>query len=388
MKKKICVITGSRAEYGLLKWVMKGIQEDPTCSLQTLVTGSHLSEAHGSTYKAIENDGFHIDQKVEILTNSDSSIDIAKSMGFGFIGLADALNKLHPDLIVVLGDRYEIFSAVSTALVMNIPVAHLHGGEVTEGAIDEALRHSITKMSHLHFVATDEYRQRVIQLGEHPERCYNVGAVGLDSIKNLPLLSKTDFETQINFKLTRKTALVTYHPVTLESSTAESQFQTILDALDSTDNLNIIFTHANSDKDGKIINEMIVKYVKDNEHKSVEFKSLGQLRYLSALKYVDLVVGNSSSGIIEVPYYNIPTLNIGDRQKGRVAPISVLNIQPNASEIKIAINKALSAEFLSDISKQDQLYGDGNSTDKIMSVLTETKEVDLKKSFYDLNLNS
>ena len=201
MKKKICVITGSRAEYGLLKWVMKGIQEDPTCSLQTLVTGSHLSEAHGSTYKAIENDGFHIDQKVEILTNSDSSIDIAKSMGFGFIGRADALNKRHPDLIVVLGDRYEIFSAVSTALVMDIPVAHLHGGEVTEGAIDEALRHSITKMSHLHFVATDEYRQRVIQLGENPSKVFMVGGLGIDAIKKINLLDKKNLEAELNFSL-------------------------------------------------------------------------------------------------------------------------------------------------------------------------------------------
>jgi|TARA_B110000114_G_C15070275_1_gene389305 GDP/UDP-N,N'-diacetylbacillosamine 2-epimerase (hydrolysing) len=386
--KKIAVITGTRAEYGLLKPLIQAIDTNDSLDLQLVVTAMHLSPEYGMTINEIIKDGFPIVKKIESLLSSDSAVGITKSISLAMASFAETFDEQNPDIIVILGDRTEMLAAAIAANMANIPIAHIHGGETTEGAYDEGIRHAITKMSYWHFTSAEEYRQRVIQLGEHPERCYNVGAVGLDSIKNLPLLSKTDFETQINFKLTRKTALVTYHPVTLESSTAESQFQTILDALDSTDNLNIIFTHANSDKDGKIINEMIVKYVKDNEHKSVEFKSLGQLRYLSALKYVDLVVGNSSSGIIEVPYYNIPTLNIGDRQKGRVAPISVLNIQPNASEIKIAINKALSAEFLSDISKQDQLYGDGNSTDKIMSVLTETKEVDLKKSFYDLNLNS
>jgi GDP/UDP-N,N'-diacetylbacillosamine 2-epimerase (hydrolysing) len=386
--KEIAVITGTRAEYGLLKPLIQAIDTNDSLDLQLVVTAMHLSPEYGMTINEIIKDGFPIVKKIESLLSSDSAVGITKSISLAMASFAETFDEQNPDIIVILGDRTEMLAAAIAANMANIPIAHIHGGETTEGAYDEGIRHAITKMSYWHFTSAEEYRQRVIQLGEHPERCYNVGAVGLDSIKNLPLLSKTDFETQINFKLTRKTALVTYHPVTLESSTAESQFQTILDALDSTDNLNIIFTHANSDKDGKIINEMIVKYVKDNEHKSVEFKSLGQLRYLSALKYVDLVVGNSSSGIIEVPYYNIPTLNIGDRQKGRVAPISVLNIQPNASEIKIAINKALSAEFLSDISKQDQLYGDGNSTDKIMSVLTETKEVDLKKSFYDLNLNS
>jgi len=384
--KKIAVITGTRAEYGLLKPLIQAIDTNDSLDLQLVVTAMHLSPEYGMTINEIIKDGFPIVKKIESLLSSDSAVGVTKSISLAMASFAETFDEQNPDIIVILGDRTEMLAAAIAANMANIPIAHIHGGETTEGAYDEGIRHAITKMSYWHFTSAEEYRQRVIQLGEHPERCYNVGAVGLDSIKNLPLLSKVDFETQINFKPTGKTALVTYHPVTLENSTAESQFKAILDALNGIDNLNIIFTHANSDRDGKIINEMIVKYVKDNEHKSVEFKSLGQLRYLSALKYVDLVIGNSSSGIIEVPYYHIPTLNIGDRQKGRVAPISVLNIQPSSSEIKIGINKALSTEFLSDISNQDQLYGDGSSTDKIISILTETKEVGLKKSFYNLNL--
>jgi len=388
MKKKICVITGSRAEYGLLKWVMKGIQEDPTCSLQTLVTGSHLSEAHGSTYKAIENDGFHIDQKVEILTNSDSSIDIAKSMGFGFIGLADALNKLHPDLIVVLGDRYEIFSAVSTALVMNIPVAHLHGGEVTEGAIDEALRHSITKMSHLHFVATDEYRQRVIQLGENPSKVFMVGGLGIDAIKKINLLDKKNLEAELNFSLGDKNLLITFHPVTLEKDLAKIHTKELLKSLEKLENTNLIFTMPNADTDGNKIMHLIKDFVLKNDN-SVVYKSLGQLLYLSCVAHMDGVIGNSSSGLTEVPSFNIGTINIGNRQGGRMQATSVINCEAESNSISNAIKTLYSIPFQKNLKLVKNPYGEGGASAKIVSKICSMPiEGLIKKRFYDLEVNN
>lgn len=275
---------------------MKGVQADDDLSLQVIATGMHLSPEFGLTYQEIEKD-FHIDKKIEMLLSSDTAVGISKSMGLAQISFAEAYEDLQPDMIVVLGDRYEIFSAVSAAMIANIPIAHLHGGETTEGAFDEAIRHSITKMSHLHFTATDEYRNRVIQLGEQPERAFNVGGMGIENIKRLPLLDKKAFESSINFSLAEKNLLVTFHPVTLENATAKEQFQSLLDAIDQLESTHIIFTKANSDTDGRIINQMIDEYVSENPHKSVGVASLGQLRYLSVLQYVDGVVGNSSSGL-------------------------------------------------------------------------------------------
>jgi len=316
MTRKICVITGTRAEYGLLRWVMQGIKDDPELTLQVIATGMHLSPEFGLTYREIEKDGFQIDRKVEMLTSSDTPVGIAKSMGLGLIGFAEALNELNPDLIVVLGDRFEIFAAVAAALVARMPVAHLHGGEITEGAFDEALRHSITKMSHLHFVAAEEYRQRVIQLGEQPERVFLVGGLGIDNIKRLKLLDRAELEASIDFQLGAKNLLITFHPVTLETSTAEDQMAELLAALAELKDTQLIFTMPNADTDGRALIKMVQQFVAEHPNARA-YTSLGQLRYLSCAAQVDGVVGNSSSGLAEVPSFKKGTINIGDRQRGR-----------------------------------------------------------------------
>ena len=342
--KKVCVVTGTRAEYGLLYWLLKEIQNDKEFELQLIVTGMHLSPEFGLTYKEIEKE-FKINKKTEMLLSSDTPVGISKSMGLAQISFAEAYDELKPDILVVLGDRYEIFSAVSAAMIAQVPIAHLHGGETTEGAFDESIRHSITKMSHLHFTATNEYKNRVIQLGEHPSRVFNVGGLGIENIKKLKLLTKEEFEKSIDFKLNKKNILVTFHPVTLEKSTAQEQFQELLNAIDELEDTNIIFTKANSDTDGRVINQMIDEYVAKNSHKSIGFTSLGQLRYLSALQYVDAMVGNSSSGLAEAPSFKIATINIGDRQKGRIKASSVIDCEPNKDSILKSFEKLYSKEF-------------------------------------------
>ncbi|MFY4764495.1 UDP-N-acetylglucosamine 2-epimerase [Aliarcobacter butzleri] len=383
-RRKICVITGTRAEYGLLYWLIKEIEADKEFQLQLIVTGMHLSHEFGLTYKEIEKE-FKIDKKIEMLLSSDTSIGISKSMGLAQISFCEAFEELKPDILIVLGDRYEIFSATSAAMIAKIPIAHLHGGETTEGAFDESIRHSITKMSHLHFTATEEYRNRVIQLGEHPSRVFNVGGMGIENIKRLKLLTKEEFENSIDFKLNKKNILVTFHPVTLENSTAQEQFQELLDVIDELEDTNIIFTKANSDTDGRIINQMIDEYVTKNFQKSVEFTSLGQLRYLSALQYVDAMVGNSSSGLLEAPSFKIGTINIGDRQKGRIKADSVIDCSTNKIDIEKAFEKLYSKEFQNSLLNVQNPYGDGCASKKIIEVL---KNVDLKnilkKSFYDI----
>lgn len=385
-KRKICVVTGTRAEYGLLYWLIKEIKADKDLELQLIVTGMHLSPEFGSTYKEIEKE-FKIDKKVEMLLSSDTTIGISKSMGLAQISFAEAYDELKPDIVVVLGDRYEIFSVVSTAMISRIPVAHLHGGEVTEGLVDEAIRHSITKMSHLHFVATEEYKNRVIQLGENPNRVFNVGGMGIENIKRLKLLSCDEFEKSIDFKLNKKNILVTFHPVTLENSTSKEQFQQLLDVIDELEDTNIIFTKANSDTDGRVINKMIDEYVTKNSKKSVCFTSLGQLRYLSALQFVDAVVGNSSSGLAESPSFKIGTINIGDRQKGRIKASSVIDCEPNKKSIKQAFEKLYSKEFQKTLKTAINPYENGCASKKIIEVF---KSIDLenilKKSFYDLKV--
>lgn len=385
-KRKICVITGTRAEYGLLYWLMKEIREDKDLELQLIVTGMHLSPEFGLTYKEIEKE-FKIDKKIEMLLSSDTNIGISKSMGLAQISLSEAYEELKPDILVVLGDRYEIFSAVSAAMIARLPIAHLHGGETTEGAFDEAIRHSITKMSHLHFTATNEYENRVIQLGENPDRVFNVGGMGIENIKRLELLSKDEFEKSINFKLNKKNILVTFHPVTLENSTAKEQFQELLNTIDKLEDTNIIFTKANSDTDGRVINYMINEYVGKNSLKSVCFTSLGQLRYLSALQYVDAMVGNSSSGLAEAPSFKIGTINIGDRQKGRIKASSIIDCEPNETSIQKAFSKLYSKEFQETIKNTVNPYGDGCASKKIIEVIKNTNLDDiLKKSFFDLKV--
>jgi GDP/UDP-N,N'-diacetylbacillosamine 2-epimerase (hydrolysing) len=324
MNRKICVITGTRADYGLLRWVMQGIKDDADLNLQIIATGMHLSPEFGLTYKAIEADGFEIARKVEMLTSSDTPLGIAKSMGLGMIGFADALNELNPDLMVVLGDRFEIFAAVATALVARIPVAHLHGGETTEGAFDEAFRHSITKMSHLHFVAADEYKQRVIQLGEQPEHVFLVGGLGIDNIKRLKLLGRNSLEADLGFKFGKKNLLITFHPVTLENSSAVTQMEALLAALVQLEDTQLIFTMPNADTDGRTLIKMVEQFASQHANAHA-FTSLGQLRYLSCIAQVDGVVGNSSSGLAEVPSFKKGTINIGDRQRGRLQATSIIN---------------------------------------------------------------
>lgn len=386
MKRKICVVTGTRAEYGLLYWLMKEIEADKDLELQLIVTGMHLSPEFGFTYKEIEKE-FKIDKKIEMLLSSDTAMGISKSMGLAQIGFAEAFEELKPDILVVLGDRYEIFSAVSVAMICNIPIAHLHGGEITQGAFDELIRHSITKMSHLHFTATDEYKNRVIQLGEEPNRVFNIGGMGIENIKRLKLLSKDEFEKSIDFKLNKKNILVTFHPVTLENSTAKEQFQELLDALDELENTNIIFTKANSDTDGRIINQMIDEYVAKNSHKSIGFSSLGQLRYLSALQYIDAVVGNSSSGLLEAPSFKIATVNIGDRQKGRIKALSVIDCEPKKEEILKAFKEIYLKEFQEKLKNVENPYGESCPSKQIIEVLKNVNLANiLKKSFYDLKV--
>ena len=386
MKRKICIVTGTRAEYGLLYWLMREIEADDALELQIIVTGMHLSPEFGLTYREIEKE-FKIDKKIEMLLSSDTSVGISKSMGLAQISFAEAYEELKPDIVVVLGDRYEIFSATSAAMIARIPIAHLHGGETTEGAFDESIRHSITKMSHLHFSATDEYRNRVIQLGEHPNRVFNVGGMGIENIKRLKLLGKEEFEKSIDFKLNDKNILVTFHPVTLENSTAKEQFATLLDAIDELKNTNIIFTKANSDTDGRVINQMIDEYVTKNSHKAIGFISLGQLRYLSALQFVDAMVGNSSSGLAEAPSFQIGTIDIGERQKGRIKAKSVIGCEPNKQSIKKAFEKLYSDEFQKLLTTVKNPYGDGCASKKVVEVLKTVEFGNiLKKTFFDIKV--
>ena len=384
MTRKICVITGTRAEYGLLRWVMQGIKEDAGLTLQIVATGMHLSPEFGLTYREIEKDGFQIDRKVEMLTSSDTSVGIAKSMGLGLIGFADALNELKPNLIVVLGDRFEIFAAVSAALVARIPVAHLHGGETTEGAFDEALRHSITKMSHLHFVAAEPYRQRVIQLGEQPDRVFLVGGLGIDNIKRLKLLDRAELEAALDLKLSSRNLLITFHPVTLETSTAADQMAELLAALAELKNTLLIFTLPNADTDGRILIQMVDQFVAMHPN-SRAYTSLGQLRYLSCIAHVDGVVGNSSSGLGEAPALKKGTVNIGDRQLGRLQANSVINCEPTQQSVEAALVKLYSADFQASLSGVINPYGEGGASEKVVKVIKRF-EIDgiVKKSFYDL----
>jgi GDP/UDP-N,N'-diacetylbacillosamine 2-epimerase (hydrolysing) len=381
--KKICVITGTRAEYGLLRWVIEGIRQSPELELQLIATGMHLSPEFGMTVNAIEADGFKIDRKVEMLLSSDTPVGVTKSMGLGMIGFADALAELQPDLMLVLGDRYEIFAAASAALIARIPIAHLHGGETTEGAFDEAIRHSITKMSHLHFVAADEYRRRVIQLGEHPDRVFNVGGLGIDNVLRLKLLTREELEAELDFKLLSRNLLITFHPVTLERNTSAEQMQELLAALAELEGVGLIFTMPNADTEGRVLFQQIkdfcVKYPNARA-----YTSLGQLRYLSCIQHVDGVVGNSSSGLAEVPSFKKGTINIGDRQQGRLKAASVIDCPPDRRLIRNALEHLFSTEFQAGLPVVENPYGSGGASEIIVRAL-EGIAIDtlLKKRFYD-----
>ena len=384
MKRKICIVTGSRADYGLLRLVMQGIKNDPELSLQVVATGMHLSPTFGLTFKEIEADEFKIDMKVKILGRTDTDLDIVKSMGKGVVGCAEAFAKLKPDLIVVLGDRYEIFAAAAAALVLRIPLAHLHGGETSTGAYDEAFRHSISKMSNLHFVATEEYRNRVIQLGENPKSVFLVGGLGVDVLKDITLLSKKELEDSLQIEFRTKSLLITFHPVTLENETSEMQIRALLSALSKLKNTTLIFTMPNADNGSHTIIRLIQEFVKENND-SFAFRSLGQQLYLSCVAHVDGVVGNSSSGLTEVPSFKKGTINIGSRQAGRLQASSVINCLPEEREISSALESLFSNNFQSALKDVSNPYGEGGASILIVNTL-KASNLDgiIQKAFYDL----
>lgn len=386
MRKSICVLTATRAEYGLLKPIISKIIEKNVLDVKIVVTGAHLSPEFGLTFKEIEGDGFQIDEKIEILLSSDTPSSISKSMGLALIGFADYFTKTKPDMLIVLGDRYETLAVCCAAMNQRIPIAHLYGGETTEGAIDEAIRHAITKMSYLHFTSTEVYRHRVIQLGEDPERVFNVGAIGIENIMNIRLMNRDELSESLQFMLDRPFAMVTFHPVTLESNSIQTQLSCLLSVCANHPELKYIFTKANADTNGRIVNQMIDLFVSQHTN-AIAFESLGNLRYLSALKYCEFVLGNSSSGLIEAPCFGIPTINIGDRQKGRLKAESVIDCIPEVNEINNALKIALSDEFKKRANKAINPYGDGKTSiyivKEIMNIF-ENRTINLKKKFYDL----
>lgn len=384
--KTICAITGTRAEYGLLKPVLERIKLDKELRLILYVTGAHLSPEFGMTYHEIEKDGFTIDRRIDMLLSADTPQGILKSMGIELIGLADAFILDKPDMLLILGDRYEMLMAASAALLCNIPIAHMCGGETTQGAIDEAVRHSITKMSHLHFAATEEYEKRIIQLGEQPDTVFNVGAPGIENIKRMKLLEKEELEEELNICFKKHTAIVTFHPVTLDEGGSAHQMEELLKALEKLKNLNIIFTKGNADTGGRIMNQMVERFASENKERCRLFDSLGQLRYLSALKYSDIVIGNSSSGIIEVPSFHIPTVNIGIRQQGRIQAGTVINCEPVRDEIVKAVRCGLNSEYAGKIKNMRNPYEGKNTSLTVVEEIKKRLEnkINLCKKFYDV----
>jgi len=364
--------------------VIAGIREKEGLELQLVATGAHLSPEFGLTYREIERDGFVIDRKVEMLLSSDSPSGITKSMGLGLVGFAGVFRELDPDVVLLLGDRFELFSAAAAAMVARIPIAHLHGGETTEGAFDEGIRHSITKMSHLHFVAAEEYRRRVVQLGEDPDRVFVVGGLGVDSINKLDLLNQVEFEDSIEFKLSSRNLMVTFHPVTLETETSRQQMSELLMALEALEDTHLIFTMPNADTDGRGLFSMIERFV-DNHPNARAYTSLGHLRYLSCVKHVDGVVGNSSSGLTEVPSFKKGTINIGDRQRGRLKATSVIDCEPDRKAITSALEQLYSPAFQEAVANVVNPYGEGGACEAIIEILLNYPlDGILKKSFHDL----
>ncbi|QBX81108.1 UDP-N-acetylglucosamine 2-epimerase (hydrolyzing) [Citrobacter tructae] len=382
-RMKIAVFTGTRAEYGLMYWLMKDIQADPTLQLQLLVSGMHLSPEFGFTWQEIEKDGFLIDEKIEILLSSDSAVGVAKSVGLGILGFSDALMRLQPDLLILLGDRFEALAAAQTAMFLRIPVMHLHGGEITEGAYDDAIRHAITKLSYLHGVSTEVHRHRVIQLGEAPSRVVNVGAVGLDHLQRSSFLALDKLASSLNFALQRPYFLVSYHPVTLGNEPAQESFSQLLSALDAFPEYQIILTWPNADDGGRKIINQLEKYAQRNPQRVLAIPSLGQHRYLSAIKHAAALIGNSSSGIIEAPAFHVPTVNIGERQRGRIAAKSVLHSPVITENIVQTIHQALNHTYKTADEIIINPYGQGDASAKILTMIKST-QFSSQKTFYDL----
>ena len=383
--RKVCFVTGTRAEYGIMSGLMKRVQEDNELCLQIIVTNMHLSPEFGNTYKEIEQDGFHIDKKIEMLLSSDTDISTVKSMGLELISIADAYYELDPDLIVILGDRYEMLAAAEAALIMKKPIAHLYGGEVTEGAYDDCIRHAITKLSHLHFTSTEEYRSHVIQMGEQPDRVFYVGALGVDNIINDKFMTREELENCLQFSLGEISLQVTFHPVTMENNTAEEQILQLLNVLETYSDYRIIFTYPNSDGGGRIIRKKIDDFVTRHQDRCIAVASLGKCLYYATLNNVAAVIGNSSSGLVEVPSFGIPTLNIGDRQKGRTQGSTIINCLPTEESIKEALDKVLSTEFRTYCKSKDNPYYKANTLDSIFNKIKNFPlEGLIHKSFYNL----
>lgn len=380
---KVTVFTGTRAEYGLLYWLINDINKDKGLQLQLLVSGSHLSTEFDLTYKQILEDGFNIDEKVEMLLSSDTSTGVAKSMGLGVLGYADALDRLKPDIIVILGDRYEALAAAQTAMIMGIPIIHLHGGEISEGAYDDSIRHAITKLSNLHATSTDSHRKRVIQLGEAPKNVVNVGAMGLDYLQRGTFLNRTELSENLKFNLNKPFFVVTYHPVTLGDENPLTTFKNIMAALDNFPNHQVLFTYPNADDGGRKIIPLIESYASNNIGRVLAIPSLGQMRYLSAIKLSDAVIGNSSSGVIEVPSFNVPTVNIGARQQGRLAAKSVINCPTTVDGILEAIRFAISGRYKKKGEKIINPYGQGDASRNVIQMI-KSFDFSKLKVFHDL----
>lgn len=384
-KRTICVVTGTRADYGLLYWLLKEIQADAELQLQIIATGMHLSPEFGLTYHIIEADGFTIDEKIESLLAGDTAVAVTKSMALATIGYADALARLKPDVVVILGDRTEALAAAQAAMIACIPIAHLHGGEVTEGAIDEAIRHSITKMAQLHFVAAEPYRQRVIQLGESSDRVFQYGALGIENIKRLPLHNRTELEQALDFTLGSLNFLITYHPATLKDSETNEVMANLLNALDEFPEAHIMFTKPNSDAGGLIIIELLQEYADRYPERVKLFSSMGQVNYLSAIQHCNVVIGNSSSGLIEAPIFKKPTINIGSRQKGRLKADSVLDCDGTVEAIVFSIHQVLSIPFQEQLKSVVSLYGEGKTSFLIKEKLKHVELTNiLQKKFNDI----
>jgi len=388
MRKIICILTATRAEFGLLKPIISRLNDIEDYQVKLVVTGAHLSSEFGLTYKEIEEGGEIIDEKIPILLSSDTPASISKSMGIAMISFSDYFERIKPDLLIVLGDRYETLAVAIVAMNQRIPIAHLYGGETTEGAIDESIRHAITKLSYLHFTSTETYRKRIIQLGESPDRVFNVGAMGVENIVNEKLYTRNEMVSELGLNLDITYAVVTFHPVTLENNTAETQIRALLEVCALNNHLVFVFTKANADADGRVINRLIDQYAMKYDHIKA-YTSLGTKRYLSALKYASMVIGNSSSGLVEAPSFQIPTINIGDRQKGRIQSDSVINCDPTFESIQAAIKLALNDTLVDKLKTTINPYGDGNTSSKIVAIIRQfisEDKIQIKKAFYDIEV--
>jgi UDP-N-acetylglucosamine 2-epimerase (non-hydrolysing)/GDP/UDP-N,N'-diacetylbacillosamine 2-epimerase (hydrolysing) len=381
-QRRICVVSSSRADYGLLYWVMKEIKAAPSLQLQLVLTGSHLDEAFGDTWRAVEADGFRIDEKIPCLTEADTPADVARAIGLGTIGFGEALARLRPDLLLLLGDRYELLGAAQAALVANIPIAHIAGGDLSEGAFDDAIRHSLTKMSHLHFVTNGDAARRVQQLGEDPRYIFNFGSPGVDTLRRTQLLSRAALEQELGFRFKARNLLVTFHPVTLEHDRTEAHLEELLAALEAlSPATGMLLTGSNADTLGRRFSRRFEAFAKSHAN-AAYFPSLGQRRYLSAMAQVDALVGNSSSALYEAPSFGRPAVNIGERQRGRLQPASVLNCSPE----RAAILRAVQDAFRLDCSGVVNPYGDGQASARIVATLAGLPDwrVLIRKTFHPL----